>query len=86
MMHKEQPKRPCAWCDRVFRPLSQTGLYCTLGCREAARLDRMGKRPSAAWASEQRTCTRCSKVFAPHHQAAQICLECKPRKSRRADA
>ncbi len=73
-MHKEQTKRPCAVCGRVFRPLSKNGTYCTLGCRDAARRQRMG----CAAELTERPCTHCGKGFVPHHHAARICSdECK---------
>lgn len=74
-MRKEQPKRPCAWCERVFRPLSQAGLYCTLGCRDAARRERLGLGTSTL---AERTCIQCGKVYMPHHHCAKYCsAECK---------
>jgi len=74
MMHKEQPKRACSWCDRVFRPLSKSGLYCTLGCRESARRDRLGAE-SSAWMAREISCDECGKAFVPHHHAIKICSD-----------
>ena len=80
MMYKDQPKRPCAWCERVFKPLSQSGKYCTLGCRDAA----LRKRQGIGKPLPERACRECGTVFVPKHHLTKICSdECRTKVSRR---
>lgn len=61
--------KPCKWCGEMFRPKDNTKVYCSMGCRDACRVD--------TWKKElpEKTCPVCHSIFRPGMPRAVYCSD-----------